>query len=78
MTRHWQGFCGQGCSTPFRAGSVPRNQSAVLEPIGSGMNKNLPTGDQYVIVSEGEATIDGIEMKNVIFQGYTLSTKADR
>jgi hypothetical protein len=53
-------------------GSVPLDQSAVLEPIGSQMNKSLSTGDQYVIVSEGEPIIDGLDMKNVIFQGVKI------
>ena len=54
------------------AGSVPRGQNAILEPIGSGMNNSLLIGDQYIIVSEGIAIIDGIEMKNVIFQNLKV------
>jgi hypothetical protein len=53
-------------------GSVPRDQGAILELIGSDINKELPFVDQYVVLNGGDAGIDSMEMRNVIFQNVHI------
>lgn len=53
-------------------GVVPIDQSAIMEPIGAGLNKHLKMGNQYVIVAGSQVKIDGLQMKNVIFQGVKI------
>lgn len=51
----------------YNFGDVPRDQAAVLEPIGANLNKNNPRGDAFLIVSGGKVTLDDTDFRNVIF-----------
>ena len=51
----------------YNFGDVPRDQAAVLEPIGANLNKHNPRGDAFLFVSNGKITLDGTDLKNIIF-----------
>lgn len=57
----------------YHVGDVPRQEAAVLEPIGAGLNKNNPRGDAFIILTDGELTLDGTDMKNVILENIRIT-----
>ncbi len=53
-------------------GNVPPEQSAVLEHIGSGLNKGNPVHNAFVVVEDGVFAIDGMDMRNIIVRNCTV------
>jgi hypothetical protein len=56
-------------------GDVPRDQSAVFEPLGRNLNGNNPRGDAFLIVRNGVVLLDNMDVKNVIFENMHIVYK---
>jgi|SRR5271157_2508491 len=47
---------------------APKEQAAVLDHIGIDQNAGKPTGFRYIFGVGGAATLDGMQLKNVVFR----------
>jgi len=54
-------------------GSVPANLAAQTGYIGEDRNKGMKSGPAWIVADGGEAGLDGIQLRNVIFRGVRVS-----
>jgi hypothetical protein len=73
-TTHYTIFeeAGPPVTQAFVYGDVPRDQAAVYEHIGQDLNKNNPRGDAFLIVQAKRVILDGMDIRNVVFENVHI------
>ena len=64
-------------------GWAPASEAARLNPLGANANQNRPIGDALLVVKGGSIQLDGMEVKNVVFENvfayyYGWATSLDK
>jgi hypothetical protein len=53
-------------------GSATAGEAARLNPLGANANQNRPIGDAFLRVKGGSIELDGMEIKNVVFENVSV------
>jgi hypothetical protein len=53
-------------------GDAPPSQAAILEKIGTELNKNAPVGDAFLLLQDGDVELDNYHAKNIIFRNIHI------